>query len=173
MNKYILSAVATSLLIVPFGVNTASLNAQINNLQVERSPAIQLAQNNFPGGKKMGRGFGMQKFLDQLDLTAEQSEKIAAIQDDSRNDNQSLYQEMKANHQEMRSLFNNDASPEQLRQQHQEIQSLRQQLGNNRFETMLQIREVLTPEQRDRLAELIEQHQEQRRDRWGGAESGN
>ena len=57
----------------------------------------------------------------------------------------------------MRSLLANDASEEQLRQQHQNIQGLRQQLGNNRFETMLQVREILTPEQRTQMAELIEQ----------------
>lgn len=37
------------------------------------------------------------------------------------------------------------------------MQNLHQELGNNLFETMLEIREVLTPEQRTQMAELIEQ----------------
>ncbi len=172
MNKYIFSALATTLLIIPFGVKAASLNDKTSKIQSDRSPVIQLAQHRFLGDKRMGRGFRMQKFLDQLDLTSEQSEQIAAIQDKFLSDNESLYQEMKANHQQMRSLFSNDATPEQLRQQHQAIQNLRQQLGNNRFETMLQIREILTPEQRDRLAELIEQNPH-RRGQWGGREFNN
>ena len=57
----------------------------------------------------------------------------------------------------MRSLLASNASEEQLRKQHQNIQGLRQQLGNNRFETMLQVREILTPEQRTQMAELMEQ----------------
>jgi len=43
-----------------------------------------------------------------------------------------------------------------LRQQHQEVQGLRNQLDNQRFETMLEIRQVLTPEQRTKMAELME-----------------
>jgi len=43
-----------------------------------------------------------------------------------------------------------------LRQQHQEVQGLRNQLDNQRFETMLETRQVLTPEQRTKMAELME-----------------
>jgi Spy/CpxP family protein refolding chaperone len=56
-----------------------------------------------------------------------------------------------------------DASTEQLQQQHQQLQNLHQQLGDRRFDTMLQIREVLTAEQRTQLSQLREQHHQNRR----------
>jgi Spy/CpxP family protein refolding chaperone len=38
------------------------------------------------------------------------------------------------------------------------LQNLQQQASDRRFETMLQIREVLTPEQRNQMAELMQKH---------------
>jgi len=63
---------------------------------------------------------------------------------------------------EMRSLMASDASSEQLREQHQKIRDLHQQMGDQRFETMLQIREVLTPEQRQQMQQLMEQNRPER-----------
>jgi len=69
---------------------------------------------------------------------------------------------MQAEKQEMRSLLQSDASTAVLTEQHQKLQALRQQKGDNRFETMLQVREILTPEQRAKMAELISQKAERR-----------
>jgi Spy/CpxP family protein refolding chaperone len=152
-----ISAIATALFLSPLAVNAASLNSETNNFAQLRSPVTQLAQNNFRQAKRRGRYGGMKKVIEQLNLTPEQSQQIDAIHEQFRSDNETLYQEMRTNHQEMRSLLASDASEEQLRQQHQKNQSLRQQLGNNRFETMLQVRKILTPEQRTQMAELMEQ----------------
>ena len=165
MNRYMISAIATALLISPSAVNAVSLNSETNNLAEshpalrisERSPVTQLAHQNFHQGKRRGGYGGMKKVLEQLNLTPEQSQQIEAIHERFHSDNETLYQEMRTNHQQLRSLLASDASEEQLRQQHQNIQGLRQQLGNNRFETMLQVREILTPEQRTQMAELMEQ----------------
>ncbi len=157
MNKYLISTIAAALLISPLAVNAISLNAETNKLSESRSPETQLAH-----GRRRGGYGGMQKLLEQIDLTTEQSQKIDAIQEQFRSDNETLFQEMRTNHQEMRSLLASDASDQQLRQQHQKIQDLRQQLGTNRFETMLQIREILTPQQRTQMAELMEQYKGRR-----------
>ena len=170
MNKLMISAIATALLISPFAANAISLNSETNNfpesrpaLRIsERSPVTQLAHHNFQYGKRMGGHGGMKKVLEQLNLTPEQSQKIDAIHEQFHSDNETLYQEMRTNHQEMRSLLASDASQEELRQQHQKIQGLRQQLGTNRFETMLQVREILTPEQRTQMAELMKQQRGRR-----------
>ncbi|MEI2418634.1 hypothetical protein V6O07_00005, partial [Arthrospira platensis SPKY2] len=53
------------------------------------------------------------------------------------------------------SLQQSNASPEQLRQQRQRIQELSRALSDQRFETMLEMREVLTPEQRSQLQERM------------------
>ena len=105
----------------------------------------------------------MNKMLQQLDLSAEQSQRIETIKEEFKAKNVALDEEIKTNHQQGRLSLGSDASPEELRQQHQRVQALHQQLNNNRFEMMLQVREVLTPEQQDQLAELIEQKRNQRR----------
>lgn len=161
MKRSIFAAVATALVILPLGVNAAQTNLEPNSIQ-EPSLITQLAQNQMKQGKRMGRGDRMEKFLQQLELTPEQSQQIETIQEQSRTENETLWQEMQTNHEQMQSLLSSDASPEQLRQQHQQVQALRQQLGDNRFETMLEVREILTPEQRTQMAELMEQHRGQR-----------
>ena len=162
MKRSIFAAVATAFVIFPLGVNAAQTNLEPNSIQESPSFITQLAQNQMKHGRKMGRGDRMEKLLQQLELTPEQSQQISAIQENSRTESETLWQEMQTNHEQMKSLLSSDASPEQLRQQHQQVQALRQQLGDNRFETMLQVREILTPEQRTQMAELMEQHREQR-----------
>ena len=157
MNRYMISAIAAALFLSPLAVNAVSLNTETNKIKNPRSPVTQLAH-----GKRRGGYDGGKKLLEQLDLTPEQSQKIDGIHEQFNSDNETLFQEMRTNYQEMRSLLASDASPEQLRQQHQKIQDLRQQLGTNRFEKMLQVREILTPEQRTKMAELMEQHRGRR-----------
>ena len=121
MNRLMISAIATALLISPVAVNAASLNWETNDFSEsrpalrisERSPVTQLAHHQ---GKRRGGYGGMKKVLEQLNLTPEQSQQIDAIHKQFHSDNETLYQEMRTNHQEMRSLLASDASLEQLRQ---------------------------------------------------------
>ena len=152
-----LSTVAALSLILPLSTYAAQFNPENSTKPNE----VQIAQIY----SRQGRGWqgrGMPKFLEQLDLTDEQSAQIEAIHEQYRAVNEQDYQKLQQARESMRSLFAQDANPNQLRQQHQEIQSLRQQLGNRRFETMLQVREILTSEQRQQMAELMEQHRGKR-----------
>jgi Spy/CpxP family protein refolding chaperone len=103
-------------------------------------------------GPKGKRGDEKQWLL-QLNLTPDQQTRIQAIRDQERTATEPLRQSMRTAHGEMRTLMAT-GSAEQLRQQHKEVQGLRQQLDDQRFETMLKIREVLTPAQRAKMAEL-------------------
>ncbi len=163
MNWKTFSAVTAALFILPLSTYAATLN-QDNNTQESRTTMGKTAQNYDKKGERGDRGERMDKLLEQLDLTPEQSQNIKAIQNQSKTDREALREQMQTQHQEMRSLLTSDASTEQLRQQHQQVEELHQQLGNNRFETMLRIREVLTSEQRAKIAELMEQHHGKRFD---------
>lgn len=111
-----------------------------------------------PRGGGMGMmGMGGMPWVDELNLSTEQTEQIRTIRDQARTDTTELRQQLWAAHQEMRTLMASDASADQLRSQHQEVQDLMQQLGDEHFDTMLEIRDVLTPEQRAQLAELQQQ----------------
>jgi Spy/CpxP family protein refolding chaperone len=50
-----------------------------------------------------------------------------------------------------------NASADEIRAKHRQVQELRQQMEEVSFESMLAMREVLTPEQRSQFARLIEQ----------------
>lgn len=147
-----ISAITAAILILPFGTYAARANSEIN-----RGSTMEWSQFQNKHGNKMGRRGGIEKLLQQLDLTSEQSAQIEAIQERSKTDNQTLWQQMQTNRQEMQSLLTSNASADELRATHQNVQNIQQELGNNRFETMLEIREVLTPEQRTQMAELMSQ----------------
>jgi periplasmic protein CpxP/Spy len=132
-------------------------------------PAL-MAQRPFgpPTGDGEMRGEGREPRLpEELNLTTEQSQRIQAIQEQSKAARESLHQQLQAAEEQMRSLLAGNATADQLRQQHQQLQNLRQQLGNQHFETMLAIREILTPQQRAQMAELRGQHQGRRGNRPG------
>lgn len=153
MNWRTISIVAAAGLIIPMTAYAAT-KPEFNTFEADSSQLI--AQG--PRGEGEGRGSGDgPRWLQELNLTPEQSERIRAIHQESKEGSQGLREQMKAAKEQMRNLMNSGASSDQLRQQHDQIQSLHQQLSDRRFETMLKINEVLTPEQRSQLAQLKEQ----------------
>ena len=150
------SAIAATMLILPLGINT--VQAQEYN---SGDSVIERSYRNKHEGKQ-GMRDGITKLTQQLDLSSEQSEQIEAIREQAETENQLLFEQLQTNRQEMQSLLTSDANPEQLRANHQDGQNLRQQLSDIRLETMLEIREVLTPEQRTQMAELMAQRRDRR-----------
>ncbi|MBD0268934.1 MAG: Spy/CpxP family protein refolding chaperone [Cyanobacteria bacterium Co-bin8] len=116
------------------------------------------------GGKsRPGRGDNPDQVFEQLDLNEDQLSQIRTIRESSRTTLQPLREQMRAGHQELRSLMASNASTDELRQRHSTLMNLEQQMRAERFEVMLQIREVLTPEQRTELANMLEQRRSQKR----------
>ena len=155
MNKRIPAIMAA---IATLSLGTNVVLAQDNNLREDTT--MEWSGKNKHGDKRGMRG-GIDRLVQQLDLTSEQSEQIEAIREQSETENQALFEQLQTNRQEMQSLLASNANPEQLRANHQNGQSLRQELDTMRFETMLEIRELLTPEQRTQMAQM----QQQRRGR--------
>jgi protein CpxP len=101
-----------------------------------------------------GRGMGFTGMgFNSLNLSAEQQQQIQEIRDRAYADSETQRQQLWDNRDQMRSLQWSDANADQLRQQRQNNQELSRALGDLRFETQLQIREVLTPEQRSQIAQ--------------------
>lgn len=101
------------------------------------------------------------RWIEELDLSPEQSERIQAIREESRQAMEPLREQLRQAREQLQSQIASGDSTDQLRQQHEQVQTLHQQLGDQRFETMLAIRQVLTPEQRAQMAELMEQQRGQ------------
>ncbi len=94
-----------------------------------------------------------------LNLSDEQQERIQKIHEQGKKEMEELRPQLMAADEKMRSLLESDSSSDQLHQQHQQIQKLRQQADDKHFEMMLAERQVLTPEQRAQLAKLMPPHQ--------------
>lgn len=113
-------------------------------------------------------GDRMSRMFEQLNLSAEQQQQIESIHQEAKTSSEGLRQQLRAATEQMRSLQANNASADELRQQHQKIQQYHQQMANQRFEAMLEVNQVLTPEQRTKLAELKPKRDGQRLGRRGG-----
>jgi periplasmic protein CpxP/Spy len=161
--KFLTLAIAFS--IFPVGAYATQGDSHHNSQELKSTNAPQLAQHHSLDGKRHGDGERINKMLQQLELNTDQSQQIEAIKQEFKTKNEALKEQVQNNRQEMRSLLASDISTEQLRQEYQERQSLLQRLDSNRWEMMLQVREVLTSEQRGQLAELIDQERNQRRSR--------
>lgn len=139
-------------LLLTLGGAVALVGADVLQTQLT-SPAIaQEAPNNGRGrGDRGGRGMQM---LEQLNLSETQRQQIQAIREQAKANSEQLREQMQTAREQMRALMASNASESELRQQHQVIENWRDQMSDRRFDTMLQIRQVLTPEQRAQLAEL-------------------
>ena len=73
---------------------------------------------------------------------------------------ESLYQER----QTLERITIGTAPPTEVREQYQKVKNLQVQLGDLHFEHMLGMREVLTPQQRQKFAELMKQRRQKFRE---------
>ncbi|MFE4106788.1 Spy/CpxP family protein refolding chaperone [Almyronema epifaneia] len=128
--------------------------AQMNSGATRLAQQPIEADEDFGPGAGRGEGRRGDRWLEQLDLTDAQTAQIQTIKEQARTNNAGLRQQLQQAHEELQSLMASDASSDQLRQQHQQVQTLKNQLATQRFEMMLAIREVLTPDQRAELATL-------------------
>ena len=146
-------------LLIPLGNALTQLNTHANVAVAEpaieapeliaQAPSGPEAEGERPRRGRRGR------WLEELDLTPEQRDAIRAIRREARPTKQDLRQQLQQERETMRSLLSDsNTSRDQLRSQHQTLMAARQQMANQRFEMMLDIREELTPEQRAKLAEL-------------------
>lgn len=133
----------------------AAMLANPNALSVQ-----PLAQMPAEGGDRGGRGW-----LKDLDLTPQQTQQIKAIRQQYQAQLTQRRQAMRQAHQELRDLMAGDASADQVRQKFNQVKELRRTLAETQFESTLAIREVLTPAQRQKFADRMQQRGKRGRDR--------
>lgn len=63
---------------------------------------------------------------------------------------------------QLNQLIQGNASANRVRQKLQQVQSLQHEIADNKFEQILEIREILTPEQRVKLQQIMEQRRQNR-----------
>lgn len=131
---------------------------------VPDSPNAIVAQRQ--GREGRGRRGGGE--LERLNLSSEQRQDIEDIRNQYQEETQGLRQEMREAKQQLQQLMSSNASDGDLRSQHDRVTDLHQEMAQTRFEQMLEIRSVLTPEQREQWA-----GQMQERRQGGRGERGN
>ena len=160
MNWKTLALIASAVVILPLSANAAESNQVYGNEEINNVSNINEMKHHARGENRRGeRGKKLERLLSQLDLTPEQAEQIRTIQEQSRSNSSELREQLQTQRQEMRSLYASDATAEEIRSERQKTEALTRQLSSDRFETMLQIREILTSEQRAKMAELKDSYQ--------------
>jgi periplasmic protein CpxP/Spy len=164
-SQSVLKFAATALLVPVAGFAIAQSGSHLSAAFAEPSltQASLIAQNTpdrpSEGNQRKGRwGNKGGEMFKELNLTPDQQAKIKAIREQEKTASMDRRNQMRAAFDRMRSLSAGNATDDQLRAQHQQVQQLRQQAADRRFETMLKIRAVLTPEQRTKMAELMQKH---------------
>lgn len=87
----------------------------------------------------------------ELNLTPEQKEQLTKINEEFRATVPEKRKQMKAAREELQKTLQSDASDDVIRQKFQELQKKQGEFAAQRFEKVLSIRKLLTPEQRQKF----------------------
>ena len=117
---------------------------------------------NGPGFGEGRRGRRGGDILEELDLTEAQKTELESIRTQYQPRIDEKRDVLFSAHQTLREMMASDTSPDELRRQHEQVQDLAEEMSDLRFESMLEMREVLTPEQREEFAQLMEERRESR-----------
>ncbi|MEG4634275.1 Spy/CpxP family protein refolding chaperone [Microcoleus sp. AR_TQ3_B6] len=146
---------AVAFLMLTLGSATAA--TAVSN-PVEPQTIAQNQRPNRPGGKQGG-------MFDQLNLSADQKQKMQAISARYKDQISQRMQAVRQARQELATMMTGTATASQMREKHRQIIGLRQQLEEAQFESTLAMREVLTPEQRSQLAQMMQQRRQTAKNR--------
>jgi len=155
MNWRYLLVVGTASILIPIGGAIAVSQKDHSN-----PTPTQSSQCAPPPPPMMGRppeeSHSAPPWAKDLNLSNEQQERIQTVHEQTLKETEELQQQLMAADQKMRSLLDSDASSDELHKQHQEVQTLRQQLDEQHFEGMLAEHQVLTKEQRTQMSKLMQ-----------------
>lgn len=126
----------------------------------DRNPVFSQSLEQNPEQLR-GHQQGKMQLLKELDLTSEQQQRLQAIRLQYHNEISQRQQELGQSAQDLGELMAGTASIDQIRTQHEEVQTISHQLEELRFESLLAMREVLTPQQRQRFATLMQQRRDE------------
>lgn len=150
--------IAASAIVVLVGSAAAyRASTQANRPDPSLAPMDQvLAQN--PGDPANGRPVrpdGMRGLRD-LNLSADQMQKIKQIRDRYSQQMRSDRDQLRQAQQELSTLMGGNATDEQIRSKYAQVKDLRIKVADAQFSSMLEMRDVLTAEQRQKFAQQMQ-----------------
>ena len=102
------------------------------------------------------------RMLKQLNLSTEQLQKLKTIRERDLVRIRELAQQSRQAHKELRDLLAGTASSDTIRVKHNQVINLQQELQKQHFERMLAMREILTPQQRSQLNDILQKNRPDR-----------
>ncbi len=125
---------------------------------------LAIGQNNHRstnGEFKIPAG-GVGNLVTELNLSRDQIQRLQQLRRNSRGKTKERRQTLQLAKQELNQLLQGNASSDQIRQKRQQVQALQREIADANFENTLAIREILTPEQRVKLQQIMEQRRQNR-----------
>lgn len=120
------------------------------------APSFPLPQAIAQNTEQRPSDRGKARLMQDLNLTPEQIKQMQAIQSQYRDQISQRRQAAKQAQQELLDLMAGTASETQVREKYRQVETLKQQASQLRFDSMLAMREVLTPEQRRQFGERVQ-----------------
>lgn len=115
------------------------------------------AQQASPRRSSMAEAGHLERLKSVLNLSAEQLTAIAAIQEEGRTEASRLKAELRAKRHAMMAYVSSTSADQAKAMEHlQDVEAIRTQLSALRLQTWFKIRDVLTPEQLQRMQILRE-----------------
>lgn len=151
---------AMALAVLAIGSTVAIANPQLHNKTFNNA----FWESSVAQMPRRERGEGKGRFLEKLNLTSDQKQELSAIRQKYRAQIEPIQSNMQMLQRELFAMMAGDESTDVIRAKYQKASQLRQELGNIRFQSMLEMREVLTPEQRTQLAQMMAQRRKNWRD---------
>jgi periplasmic protein CpxP/Spy len=118
--------------------------------------------NQSPNGELKIPAGNLNNLAKELNLSGDQIQKLQQLRKNAQGKNKERRQTLQAAKQELNQLIQGNASNDQVRQKRQQVQSLQREIADTNFENTLAIREILTPEQRVKLQQIVAQRRQNR-----------
>ena len=124
--------------------------------------ALPVQAERTRGGDRHREG-RLERMAAELALTAEQQEKMKTIHEKYEGAHSAMKEKIHAAHQSLDEALRTDASEDVLRQKFSAIEDLKAEAGKQRFEKVLEVRKVLTAEQRLKFHEIMQKRHRRHR----------
>jgi hypothetical protein len=157
---------STSLLTILFSMTVGSnivFAAPINSSSPSFEPNL-IAQSRT---RLMRKGEGPEALMKQLNLSSQQEQQLTAIRQKYQGQMKQLHEQLRQNQQELKTMMDGTTPANTIMAKHDQVMGLRQQLDKLRFQSMLESRDVLNPDQRKQFAQLMDQRRENWRNKKG------
>ena len=106
------------------------------------------------------------KIYDQLQLTEEQKKQLEANKEKQRTQMKASFEQMKSFREAMRQeLMKSNLDMNKVNGIHVQIKNLHSQMADQRLDSVLEVRKILTPEQFARFHSFMREHRQQWRDK--------